>query len=203
MTHLVIDNYDSFTYNLVHYLGELGADIEVRRNDQISVAEVLEMDPESVVLSPGPCTPNDAGICLNLVAGAADVIPIFGVCLGHQTIGQAFGGEVVRAPTLMHGKLSEISHTGRGVFAGIPPRFNATRYHSLTVAAELIPPALEVTAETSDGIVMGLMHRTLPIHSVQFHPESIASQHGHQILRNFLDIAAAWNARHRSNRSAA
>jgi anthranilate synthase component 2 len=203
MTHLVIDNYDSFTYNLVHYLGELGAEIDVRRNDQISVADVLEMDPESVVLSPGPCTPNEAGICLNLVAGAADVIPIFGVCLGHQTIGQAFGGDVVRAPTLMHGKLSEISHTGRGVFAGIPPRFSATRYHSLTVAAESIPPALEVTAETSDGIVMGLMHRTLPIHSVQFHPESIASQHGHQILRNFLDIAAAWNTRHRSNRSAA
>jgi anthranilate synthase component 2 len=202
MTHLVIDNYDSFTYNLVHYLGELGADVDVRRNDKISLEEVVAMDPETIVLSPGPCTPNEAGICLGLVGGVAD-IPIFGVCLGHQTIGQAFGGDVVRAATLMHGKLSEISNTGRGVFVGLPQRFKATRYHSLTVAADSIPPALEVTAETADGIVMGLMHRTLPIHSVQFHPESIASEHGHQILQNFLDIAAAWNARHRASRTAA
>src|SRR5690606_28030255 len=151
-------------------------------------AEVVAMDPESVVLSPGPCSPDEAGICLDLVAGVADVIPILGVCLGHQTIGQVFGGEVIRAPVPMHGKISEISHSGRGVFAGVSPRFSATRYHSLTVAAASIPPALEVTAEAPDGVVMGLMHRTLPIHSVQFHPESIASEHGHQILRNFLEI---------------
>jgi anthranilate synthase component 2 len=197
MTHLVIDNYDSFTYNLVHYLGELGADIVVRRNDRITIDEILSLDPESIVLSPGPCSPNEAGICLDLVGAVASTIPMFGVCLGHQTIGQVFGGDVVRAPSQMHGKISEISHTGRGVFAGIPQRFKATRYHSLTVDAATIPPALEVTAEAEDGVVMGLMHRTLPIHSVQFHPESIASEHGHQILRNFLDLAAAWNARHR------
>ena len=202
MTHLVIDNYDSFTYNLVHFLGELGADLTVRRNDKISVDEVKAMDPEAIILSPGPCTPNEAGVCLDLVASVADTIPIFGVCLGHQTIGQVFGGSVVRAPVPMHGKLSEISHTGRGVFAGVPPTFKATRYHSLTVAEESIPPALEVTAETADGIVMGLMHRTLPIHSVQFHPESIASEHGHLILQNFLEIAMAWNARHRPRRVA-
>lgn len=203
MTHLVIDNYDSFTYNLVHFLGELGAKVEVRRNDTITVDEVIAMDPETIVLSPGPCTPNEAGICLSLVSAVADSIPVFGVCLGHQAIGQVFGGDVVPAPTLMHGKLSEISHTGRGVFEGLPPRFKATRYHSLTVAAASIPPALEVTAETDDGVVMGLMHRTLPIHSVQFHPESIASEHGHLILQNFLDIAVGWNARHRPQRSAA
>jgi anthranilate synthase component 2 len=197
MTHLVIDNYDSFTYNLVHYLGELGADLVVRRNDKITVEEILALDPESIVLSPGPCSPNEAGICLDLVGAVADTIPIFGVCLGHQTIGQVFGGDVVRAPSQMHGKISTISHTGRGVFAGIPQKFKATRYHSLTVDAGSIPPALEVTAEAEDGVVMGLMHRTLPIHSVQFHPESIASEHGHQILRNFLDLAANWNARHR------
>ncbi len=200
MTHLVIDNYDSFTYNLVHYLGELGAKLTVRRNDKITVAEILAIDPESIVLSPGPCTPNEAGICLDLVSGAADTIPIFGVCLGHQTIGQVFGGKVVRAPRPMHGKLSTISHTGKGVFAGVPPQFQATRYHSLTVEADAIPPALEVTAWADDGVVMGLTHRLLPIHSVQFHPESIASEHGHQILRNFLDLAAAWNARHRAER---
>jgi anthranilate synthase component 2 len=204
MTHLVIDNYDSFTYNLVHYLGELGAEMEVYRNDKISVGEAIAKNPESIVLSPGPCTPDDAGICLDLVASAAvATIPIFGVCLGHQAIGQAFGGKVTGAPTLMHGKLSEISNTGRGVFAGLPPRFEATRYHSLTIDPATVPPSLEVTAETEDGVVMGLMHRNLPIHSVQFHPESIASQHGHQILRNFLDITAAWNTRHRRQRSVA
>ncbi|MGV8840375.1 MAG: anthranilate synthase component II [Bauldia sp.] len=197
MTHLVIDNYDSFTYNLVHYLGELGADIIVRRNDKITIDEIVALDPESIILSPGPCSPNEAGICLDLVGSVADTIPIFGVCLGHQTIGQVFGGDVVRAPSQMHGKISTISHTGRGVFAGVPDDFKATRYHSLTVDAASIPPALEVTAEAEDGVVMGLMHRTLPIHSVQFHPESIASEHGHKILQNFLDLAATWNARHR------
>ncbi len=204
MTHLVIDNYDSFTYNLVHYLGELGAEMVVYRNDKLSVGEALALGSESIILSPGPCTPNDAGISLDLVrAAAAASYPLFGVCLGHQTIGQAFGGTVTGAPTLMHGKLSEITNTGRGVFAGLPPRFEATRYHSLTIDPATVPPSLEVTAETEDGVIMGLMHRNLPIHGVQFHPESIASQHGHQILRNFLDIAAAWNVRHRGQRSVA
>jgi anthranilate synthase component 2 len=198
MTHLVIDNYDSFTYNLVHYLGELGAELTVRRNDKLTVDDVLAMNPESIVLSPGPCTPNEAGICLDLVSAAADAnIPVLGVCLGHQTIGQALGGVVTGAPTLMHGKLSEISNTGRGVFAGLPPRFTATRYHSLILDPGSLPPSLEVTAEAEGGVVMGVMHRSLPIHGVQFHPESIASEHGHEILRNFLDIAASWNQRHR------
>jgi len=195
---LVVDNYDSFTYNLVHFLGELGAEPVVRRNDRITVAEALAMAPEGIVLSPGPCTPNEAGICLDLIAAAGPSTPILGVCLGHQAIGQAFGGEVVRAPRLMHGKLSEIHHTGRSVFRGLNQAFQATRYHSLTVAAESIPDSLEVTAEADDGVVMGLMHRRLPIHGVQFHPESIASQNGHQLLRNFLDIAAEWNARQRA-----
>jgi anthranilate synthase component 2 len=204
MTHLVIDNYDSFTYNLVHYLGELGADLTVRRNDKLTVEDVLAMKPASIVLSPGPCTPNEAGICLNLVAAAADAnIPVLGVCLGHQTIGQVFGGTVTGAPTLMHGKLSEISNTGRGVFAGLPPRFMATRYHSLTLDPGSMPPSLEVTAETEGGVIMGVMHRNLPIHGVQFHPESIASEHGHQILQNFLDIASNWNQRHRDELSVA
>ena len=204
MTHLVIDNYDSFTYNLVHFLGELGAETTVYRNDKISVGEAIAMNPESIVLSPGPCTPNDAGISLDLVAAAAVAgIPVFGVCLGHQTIGQAFGGTVTGAPTLMHGKLSEISNTGRGVFTGLPPKFQATRYHSLTVAPDSVPASLEATAKTEDGVIMGLMHRELPIHSVQFHPESIASEHGHQILRNFLDIAASWNRQDRNRRSVA
>jgi anthranilate synthase component 2 len=199
MTHLVIDNYDSFTYNLVHYLGELGAELTVRRNDKLTVDDVLAMDPQSIVLSPGPCTPNEAGICLNLVVAAADAnIPVLGVCLGHQAIGQALGGIVTGAPTLMHGKLSEISNTGRGVFAGLPPLFAATRYHSLVLDPGSLPPSLEVTAETEGGVIMGVMHRNLPIHGVQFHPESIASSHGHQLLKNFLDIAAAWNERHRN-----
>ena len=204
MTHLVIDNYDSFTYNLVHFLGELGADIVVHRNDKITVDEALAMDPQSIVLSPGPCTPNEAGICLDLIKAAAPAnIPIFGVCLGHQAIGQAFGATVTGAPTLMHGKLSEISNTGRGVFTGLPPTFQATRYHSLVIAPQTVPQEFEVTAETKDGVIMGLMHRDLPIHSVQFHPESIASTYGHDILRNFLDIASEWNRTHRSNRSVA
>ena len=201
---LLIDNYDSFTYNLVHYLGELGAEMDVYRNDKISVGEAIALNPESIILSPGPCTPNDAGIALDLVAAAAVAsIPMFGVCLGHQTIGQAFGGKVTGAPTLMHGKLSLITNTGRGVFAGLPQSFEATRYHSLTIDPASVPPSLEVTAETEDGVIMGLMHRNLPIHGVQFHPESIASEHGHQILRNFLNIAAAWNTRHRRQRSVA
>jgi anthranilate synthase component II len=191
---VLIDNYDSFTFNLFHYLGGLGADVLVYRNDKISADKVMAMDPEAVVLSPGPCTPNDAGICLELIGKASATIPVLGVCLGHQAIGQAFGGDVVRAPTQVHGKLSEIKHKGEGVFRGINAPFKATRYHSLVVARESLPADLAVTAETDDRVIMGLAHRTLAVHGVQFHPESIASEHGHLILRNFLDIAAAWNA---------
>jgi anthranilate synthase component II len=191
---VLIDNYDSFTFNLFHYLGGLGADVLVYRNDKISADKVLAMDPEAVVLSPGPCTPNDAGICLELIDKASATVPVLGVCLGHQAIGQAFGGDVVRAPTQVHGKLSEIKHKGEGVFRGINAPFKATRYHSLVVARESLPADLAVTAETDDRVIMGLAHRTLAVHGVQFHPESIASEHGHLILRNFLDIAAAWNA---------
>ena len=201
MQLLVIDNYDSFTYNLVHYLGELGARLTVRRNDKITVDEVEAMNPEAIVISPGPCTPNEAGICLELIERVGDTIPIFGVCLGHQAIGQVYGGKVVRAPTLMHGKVSEIRHTGRGVFRGINGTFRATRYHSLTIAPESMPEVLEVTATADDGVVMGAMHQTLPVHGVQFHPESIASEHGHLILKNFLEIAARWNAKHRLEES--
>jgi anthranilate synthase component 2 len=204
MTHMVIDNYDSFTYNLVHFLGELGADIIVFRNDKIVPDEAIAMQPQSIVLSPGPCTPNEAGLCLDLVAVAATAgIPILGVCLGHQTVGQSFGASVVGARTLMHGKLSEIRNNGRGVFSGLPPKFEATRYHSLAIDPETVPPVFEVTAETEDGTIMGLMHRDLPIHGVQFHPESIASSHGHQILGNFLDIADDWNRQHNQERSVA
>jgi anthranilate synthase component 2 len=200
---LVIDNYDSFTYNLVHYLGELGAKVAVRRNDKISVDDVVAMDPDAIVISPGPCTPNEAGICLSLIERTGPEIPIFGVCLGYQAMGQVYGGKIVRAPTLMHGKLSEISHTGRGVFRGINGNFRATRYHSLQVAPETMPAVLEITATADDGVVMGAMHKTNPVHGVQFHPESIASEHGHLILKNFLDIAAAWNSKHRIERSVA
>jgi anthranilate synthase component 2 len=203
MAILVIDNYDSFTYNLVHYLGELGAQLTVRRNDKISVDEVLAMDPDGIVISPGPCTPNEAGICLALIERAGGRIPIFGVCLGHQAIGQAYGGRVVRAPRLMHGKVSQIRHDGRSVFRGINGPFQATRYHSLTIAPESLPAPLEATAYADDGVIMGVMHRSHPVHGVQFHPESIASENGHQVLRNFLDIAAAWNARHRAAQSVA
>ncbi len=203
MTVLVIDNYDSFTYNLVHYIGELGAKLAVRRNDKITVDEVMAMDPEAIVLSPGPCTPNEAGICLDLIARAAPEIPIFGVCLGHQAIGQTFGGEIVRAPSLMHGKVSTITHNGRGVFRGINHTFQATRYHSLTIAPESVPDVLEITATADDGVIMGAMHKHYPVHGVQFHPESIASEHGHLILKNFLDIAADWNAKHRLAQSVA
>lgn len=197
MAFLVIDNYDSFTYNLVHFLGELGAKLEVRRNDKISVDEAVAMEPEGIVISPGPCTPNEAGICLELIARAGSKIPIFGVCLGHQAIGQTYGAKVVRAPTLMHGKVSEIHHSSRSVFRGINGDFKATRYHSLTIAPETMPEVLEVTAWADDDVIMGVVHKSHPVHGVQFHPESIASEHGHQILRNFLEIAAAWNATNR------
>jgi len=194
---LLIDNYDSFNYNLVHYLGGLGADVRVKRNDALTVEDAIEAGPDAIVLSPGPCTPNEAGICLDLIEKAKDRIPILGVCLGHQSIGQAFGGEVVRAPSPVHGKLSDIRHNGRSVFRGINGSFKATRYHSLVVKRNTLPDALDVTAETDDGLVMGLCHKTLPLHGVQFHPESIASEHGHLILKNFLDLAAAWNGEHR------
>jgi len=193
---VLIDNYDSFTFNLFHYLGGLGADVVVHRNDKISVAEVMAAAPEAIVLSPGPCTPNEAGICLDLIGKAAPTIPLLGVCLGHQAIGQAFGGKVVRAPVPVHGKLSEISHTNSGVFRGINGPFKATRYHSLVVERASMPAELIVNAETDDHLVMGMMHESLPLHGVQFHPESIASEHGHLMLKNFLDLAAAWNAQH-------
>ncbi len=192
---VLIDNYDSFTFNLVHYLGGLGADVVVHRNDKVSVAEVLAGGPDAIVLSPGPCTPKDAGICLDLIEAAAQTTPILGVCLGHQAIGEAFGGSVVRAPVPVHGKLSEIRHEGQGVFRGINASFKATRYHSLLVDRATMPKELAVTAEADDHLVMGLSHKTLPIHGVQFHPESIASENGHLILKNFLDLAAAWNAK--------
>jgi len=191
---VLIDNYDSFTFNLVHYLGELGADVDVRRNDKVTTAAVMAASPDAIVLSPGPCTPKEAGICLDLIAQAAPTIPILGVCLGHQAIGDAFGGKVVRAPAPVHGKLSDIGHGGRGLFRGINGPFKATRYHSLVVERASLPAELDVTAETDDGLVMGLSHRRLPVHGVQFHPESIASDHGHLLLKNFLDIALAWNA---------
>ena len=190
---LLIDNYDSFTFNLVHFLGDVGARCQVWRNDKLSVDQALAMAPEAIVLSPGPCTPNQAGICLELISAAAGRIPILGVCLGHQAIGQAFGGEVVRAPVPMHGKVSPVSHSGSDIFVGVPSPFEATRYHSLIVRAETLPDALEVTARTDD-IIMGMRHRTLPVFGVQFHPESIASQHGHAILKNFLDIARGLNS---------
>jgi anthranilate synthase component 2 len=190
---VLIDNYDSFTFNLFHYFGGLGAQVVVHRNDKISSADVLASDPDAIVLSPGPCTPNEAGICLDLIAKASPTIPMFGVCLGHQAIGQAFGGHIVRAPVPVHGKLSEIRHRGQGVFRGINGPFKATRYHSLVVDRNTMPADLVVTAETDDRLVMGLQHKTLPVHGVQFHPESIASEHGHLLLRNFLDLAEQWN----------
>jgi len=186
---LLIDNYDSFTYNLVHFLGELGAGCEVHRNDKISVDEVMRKRPKAIVLSPGPCTPNEAGICLDLIAKAGSKVPMLGVCLGHQAMGQAYGGQVIRAPQPMHGKLSMIRHLDKSVFKGLPERFQITRYHSLIVERSTLPPDLEVTAETADGLIMGLCHRTHPIHGVQFHPESIASEQGHELLANFLALA--------------
>ena len=186
---LVIDNYDSFTYNLVHYLNELGAETRVHRNDAITVAEALGMQPQAILLSPGPCTPNEAGICLELSAAADPAMPILGVCLGHQSIGQAYGGEVVRAQALMHGKTSPIHHEGKGVFAGLKNPFTATRYHSLSVLKSNLPADLEVSAWTDDGEIMGFQHRSRPVYGVQFHPESIATECGHELLANFLDLA--------------
>ena len=184
----IIDNYDSFTYNLVHYLGELGAECRVFRNDAIAVEEVIALKPRGIVLSPGPGYPDSAGICLDLVEKAAGAVPLLGVCLGHQAIGQAFGGRIVRAPKLMHGKLSAIRHDGGGLFDGLPQAFEATRYHSLIVERASLPDTLEVTAETDQGVIMGLVHREWPVFGVQFHPESIASEHGHALLANFLSI---------------
>ena len=187
---LLIDNYDSFTYNLFHYLGELGADVVVHRNDAIDVQAAMALNPSSILLSPGPCDPDRAGICLALIAAAAETrTPLLGVCLGHQALGQAFGGRVVRAGEIMHGKMGTITHAGRGIFAGLPSPFAATRYHSLIVERASLPDCLEVTAETPEGMIMGLAHRELPIHGVQFHPESIASEHGHQLLGTFLELA--------------
>lgn len=185
----LIDNYDSFTYNLVHYIGELGVECDVIRNDKITVEEVLAAKPQAIVLSPGPCTPNEAGISLELVKAAAGKIPVFGVCLGHQSIGQVFGGNVIRAPHLMHGKTSLISHNGTAIFKDIPSPFTATRYHSLIVERESLPDCLEILATSEDGLIMGLAHKTHPIYGVQFHPESIASDYGHKILSNFLELA--------------
>ena len=185
---LLIDNYDSFTYNLYHFLGELGARVEVRRNDQLSVDDALALRPAGIVLSPGPCTPAEAGISVELVRRAASVCPVLGVCLGHQAITAAFGGRVVRADRVMHGKLSEIEHEGTGLFAGLPSPFRATRYHSLVAEPESLPDCLEVDARTADGVIMGLAHRGLPVRGVQFHPESIETEHGHRLLANFLDM---------------
>jgi anthranilate synthase component 2 len=186
---LLIDNYDSFTYNLFHYLGQLGAEVVVKRNDELTAAQALALKPEAIVLSPGPCTPNEAGICMDLIRLADGRYPILGVCLGHQAIGQVYGGSVVRAPEPMHGKLSRIHHTGKSVFRGLNNDFQATRYHSLTIAPASMPAALEVTATSDDGVIQGVMHKTHPVHGVQFHPESIASENGHALLQNFLDIA--------------
>ena len=192
---LVIDNYDSFTYNLVHFLGELGADITVRRNDKITLEEIAAMAPEAIVLSPGPCTPNEAGICLSVIDRFKGQIPMLGVCLGHQAMGQTLGGEVIRAPSLFHGKTSKINHNGKGIFRGLNAGFEATRYHSLIVKADTLPDMLEVTATTDDGLIMGMQHKSLPIHGVQFHPESIASENGHALLQNFLNIARDFNGK--------
>ena len=185
---VIIDNYDSFTYNLVHFLGELGAESRVFRNDAITATDVLALQPTGIVLSPGPCDPDRAGICLELVEKSAGSVPMLGVCLGHQSVGQALGGRIIRAPNIMHGKLSMVRNDGTGVFAGLPPQFQATRYHSLVIDRETIPDCLRVTSETDDGVIMGVTHVEHPIHGVQFHPESIASEHGHALLANFLRL---------------
>ena len=190
----LVDNYDSFTWNLVHAIGMLGAEVEVHRNDKITVDALAEARPDAIVISPGPCTPNEAGISLELIERLGDRVPIFGVCLGHQAIGAAYGGDVVRAPVPVHGKLSTIKHKGEGVLRGINASFEATRYHSLVVKRDTMPADLKVTAETDDGLVMAISHKKHPVHGVQFHPESIASEHGQTILKNFLDLAAQWNA---------
>ena len=187
---LLIDNYDSFTYNLVHYLGELGADVVVKRNDALDVQDAMALQPEAILLSPGPCDPDQAGICLALIAAASETqTPLLGVCLGHQSIGQAFGGKVIRCHEIVHGKMGTMHHAGEGLFKNVPTPFEATRYHSLIVERATLPACLTVTAELSDGTIMGLQHNSLPIHGVQFHPESIASEHGHHLLKNFLSIA--------------
>lgn len=194
----LIDNYDSFTWNVVHAIGALGAEVTVRRNDKVTVDEVLAGKPDAIVISPGPCTPHEAGISCELIARASETTPILGVCLGHQAIGEVFGGVVERAPTPVHGKLARILHTGRGLFRGVNGPLNVTRYHSLVVRRQGLPEALEVTAETEDGLIMSLSHRTLPVHGVQFHPESIASEQGATLFGNFLDAARAWNAARRA-----
>ncbi len=191
---VLIDNYDSFTYNLYHCLGEIGADVEVFRNDEISVDELRAKNPEGIILSPGPCTPDDAGICMEIIEKLGKNTPILGVCLGHQSIGQVYGGKVIRAPYLMHGKVSPIIHAGKTIFAGIKSPFNSTRYHSLIVEKESFPDCLEITAETEDGIIMGISHKIHPVHGVQFHPESIASENGHDILKNFIAIASRFKS---------
>ena len=188
--YLLIDNYDSFTYNLLHFMGEMGASITVRRNDALTIDEALALGDQGIVISPGPCDPDRAGICLDLVRAAAGIRPLLGVCLGHQCIGQAFGGQIARAPVPMHGKISAIAHDGSGVFEGLPTPFDATRYHSLMVARASLPDCLMVTAETAEGLIMGLAHKEFPIFGIQFHPESIASEHGHALLKNFITIAA-------------
>lgn len=186
---LLIDNYDSFTYNLFHYLGELGAQVVVKRNDELTAREALAMGADAIVLSPGPCSPREAGICLDVIKEAGGRMPILGVCLGHQAIGEAYGGEIVRAPEPMHGKLSRIHHTGKSVFRGLNSDFLATRYHSLTIAPQSMPASLDITATSDDGVIQGVMHKSHPVHGVQFHPESIASENGHALLKNFLEIA--------------
>ncbi len=186
--YILIDNYDSFTYNLYHYLTDLGADVAVHRNDKITVDAVTELKPQGIIISPGPCTPNEAGICLDLVDAVRAEIPVLGVCLGHQSIAQVFGAKIVRAPYVMHGKTSEVHHDGGSVFTGLPSPFVATRYHSLTVDPATVPECLKITAKTDDGIIMGLAHAELPLHGVQFHPESIASEHGHAVIKNFLSL---------------
>lgn len=195
MRLLVIDNYDSFTYNLVHFLGELGADAVVKRNDKISLDEIAAMAADGIVLSPGPGTPDSAGVCLAAIERFAPTIPMLGVCLGHQAMGQAMGGDVIRAPELMHGKTSRINHMGKGLFRGLNSGFEATRYHSLIVKPDTLPKTLEVTASTEDGLIMGLQHRQFPMHGVQFHPESIASENGHALLQNFINLARDFNQR--------
>jgi anthranilate synthase component 2 len=195
MKLLVIDNYDSFTYNLVQYLGELGAELVVYRNDKITLDQIAAMAPDGIVLSPGPKTPTEAGICLALIDRFKATTPILGVCLGHQAIGQALGGDVIRAPQLMHGKTSKINHSGRGLFRGLNSGFEATRYHSLVVKRDTLPDALEITATSDDGLIMGMQHKTLPLHGVQFHPESIASENGHALLQNFLNITRDFGMR--------
>lgn len=195
MRLLVIDNYDSFTYNLVHFLGELGADAVVRRNDKITLNEIAAMAPDGIVLSPGPGTPDSAGVCLATIERFAPTTPMLGVCLGHQAMGQAMGGDVIRAPHLMHGKTSRINHTGKGLFRGLNSGFEATRYHSLIVKPDTLPKTLEVTATTDDGLIMGLQHRQFPMHGVQFHPESIASENGHALLQNFINLTRDFGQR--------